>query len=111
VHRLGTFKEGFSALELAHLDLAGSQQRPRQHGHGLCAGQLGLGLDTAAELFVQGSTALLAQSEFLYEGSRLVMVKSGPLASLRLSAKAQRFGPPFWRNALRLYSTSAAVSA
>ena len=52
-HGFKGLREGFPAIDLAHLDLAGGEQRPEQHGHGLCAGQHGLGLDPAPELPVQ----------------------------------------------------------
>ena len=52
-HRLEGLRQGLPPVDLAHLDLAGGQQRPEQHGYGLCAGQHGLGLDASAELLVQ----------------------------------------------------------
>ena len=41
------------AVDLAHCDLAGGEQRPQEHGHGFGAGQHGLGLDPTAKLLVQ----------------------------------------------------------
>lgn len=52
-HRFDGLRESFPAIDLAHLDLAGSQQRPEQHRHGFGAGQHGLGLDAAAEFLVE----------------------------------------------------------
>ena len=52
-HGFDGLREGFPAVDLSHLDLAGGEQRPEQHRHGIGAGQHGLGLDAAAELLVQ----------------------------------------------------------
>ena len=49
-HRLG---ERWPAIDLSHRDLARGEQRPEQHGGGVCRGQDGLGLDPALELLVQ----------------------------------------------------------
>ena len=45
--------EALPAVDLAHGDLAGGEQRPEQHGRGLRRGQHGLRLDAALELLVQ----------------------------------------------------------
>jgi hypothetical protein len=46
-------RQGFPAVDFAHLDLPRGPQRPEQHRHGLGAGQHGLRLDAAAKLLVQ----------------------------------------------------------
>ena len=45
--------EGLPAIDLAHGDLAGGEQRPEQHGGGFGAGQHGLGVDPALEFLMQ----------------------------------------------------------
>jgi hypothetical protein len=47
------FGERLPSIDLAHADLAGSQQRPEQHGGGVGGRQHGLRLDPALELFVE----------------------------------------------------------
>lgn len=44
---------GFPSRRPSASNLAGCEQRPEEHRHGLGAGQRGLDLDAAAELFVQ----------------------------------------------------------
>ena len=41
------------AIDLAHVDLSGSEQCPKQHGGGIGRWQHGLGLDPSLELLVQ----------------------------------------------------------
>jgi hypothetical protein len=41
------------AIDLAHIDLTGSEQRPEQHCRRICRWQHGLGFDPPLELFVQ----------------------------------------------------------
>lgn len=43
-HGLDGLRQGFPTIALGHLNLAEGQQGPQQHGHGLYAGQHGLGL-------------------------------------------------------------------
>jgi hypothetical protein len=45
--------EGLPAIDLAHVDLAGSEQSPEQHRGGVRRWQHGLGLDPSLELFMQ----------------------------------------------------------
>src|SRR5437868_15117897 len=45
--------ERLPAIDLAHVDLTGGEQRPEQHGGSLCRGQNGLRFDPALELFMQ----------------------------------------------------------
>src|SRR5271168_156341 len=45
--------ECLPAIDLAHVDLAGGEQRPEQHGGGVCRWQNGLCLDPSFELLVQ----------------------------------------------------------
>src|ERR1700704_2994402 len=45
--------ERLPAIDFAHVDLTGSEQRPEQHGCGLCGRQDGLRLDSSLELLVQ----------------------------------------------------------
>jgi hypothetical protein len=47
------FSEHLPAINLAHVDLTGCEQRPEQHGGGVCRRQHGLGFDPSLELFVQ----------------------------------------------------------
>ena len=49
----GLCGEGLPSIDLAHADLAGSKQRPEQHGGGVGGRQHGLRLDPALELFVE----------------------------------------------------------
>src|SRR5512143_4270920 len=51
VCRLG--RQCLPAVDLAHGDLAGGEQRPEEHGGGLWRRQDGLSLDAALELLVQ----------------------------------------------------------
>ncbi len=41
------------AIDLAHIDLTGSEQRPEQHRRRICRWQHGPGFDPLLELFVQ----------------------------------------------------------
>lgn len=52
-HGRDRFEKGLPSLDVAHGDLAGGEQSPQDHGHGVGAGQHGLGLDPAAERLVQ----------------------------------------------------------
>ncbi len=45
--------EGRPAIDLPHPDLARREQRPKEHGGGICRGQNRLGLDPAPELLVK----------------------------------------------------------
>jgi len=45
--------ERLPAIDLAHVDLTGGEQRPEQHGGGVCGWQHGLGFDPSLELLVQ----------------------------------------------------------
>ena len=47
------FGERLPPVDLAHADLAGSEQRPEQHGGGVGGRQHGLRLDPSLELLVQ----------------------------------------------------------
>ena len=49
----GLSGERLPAIDLAHVDLSGGEQRPEQHGRGVCRGQHGLRLDPTLELLVQ----------------------------------------------------------
>jgi hypothetical protein len=49
----GLCGERLPAIDLAHVDLSGSEQRPEQHGRGVGRRQHGLGLDPPLELLVQ----------------------------------------------------------
>src|ERR1700680_2798892 len=49
----GLCGEGLPAIDLAHVDLSGSKQRPEQHGRGVGGRQHGLGFDPPLELFVE----------------------------------------------------------
>src|SRR5437773_12095632 len=45
--------ERLPAIDLAHVDLAGGEQRPEQHGGSICRRQHGLRLDPSLELLMQ----------------------------------------------------------
>src|SRR5918998_1334944 len=49
----GRAVEGLPAVDPAHGDLTGGQERPEQHGCGLGAGEQALGLDPALVFLVQ----------------------------------------------------------
>lgn len=52
-HRSNGLREGLPSVDLAHLDLAGGEQRPEQHRYGLGAGQHRLGFDAPPEFLVR----------------------------------------------------------
>jgi hypothetical protein len=48
----GLSRKRLPTIDLAHADLAGSEQRPEQHGRGIRGWQHGLRLDSSLELLV-----------------------------------------------------------
>ena len=103
--------DGLPSVDLAHGDLAGGEQSPEQHGHGLGAGQHGLGLDAPAEFLVQPLDGVGGAGRF-----PLRRIEAGegeqPLPGfLEAVGDGRHLRRHLRRNALRRVSTSAAVSA
>src|SRR6516165_1011367 len=75
--------EGLPTIDLAHIDLAGGEQRPEQHRGSVRGRQHGLRLDPSFEFLVQPL-------------DRIRSPRTTPLAG-RYSAKVNRRSPPFSR--------------
>jgi hypothetical protein len=78
--------EGFPAIDLAHLDLAGCEQGSEQHRHGLRRGQHGLRLDSAAEFLVQPLDRI--RNRYAILGARFR--PTSPLSGVGLSGPGER---------------------
>ena len=73
VNRLidGLDGERLPTINLAHVDLAGGEQRPEQHGCGLCGRQHGLVLATSAFILACGAMPVRAQEPMMQQPPNL----------------------------------------
>ena len=71
--------ERLPAVDLTHVDLAGGEQRPEQHGRSVCRWQHGLRFDPALELLVQ-SFDRIRRSRALPLARRQVSEREQPIA-------------------------------
>jgi hypothetical protein len=99
------------SVNFAHGDLTASEQGPEQHAVGLGAGQLHCVLMRRLNSSWSRSTALVVRIDRHWLWRKRRKVKSRSPASSKLSATALHFSRHLRRKALRLRSTSLAVSA
>jgi hypothetical protein len=106
----GQSREGFPAIDFAHVYLTGSKQRLKQHGGGVRRRPHSLRFDPALELLVEPFEALVVRALRHLLGGK-VKVKSRSPASSRLLATASCLSRHLRMKALRCFSISSEVTA